>query len=245
MMMQDVVDYGNATRAKLGLKGEMPFLFDVMSPYLYLSCTVPEFEYPRQSLPPQFHFIGPCFPAGGDSSTVLDLPRDKPIIHVTQGTLSNDPQDLIVPTIKALADEPVHLVVTIGDRDIQELEMASLPSNVQVEQFIPHAQLLPLVDVMITNGGFNGVQTALSHGVPLVCAGKTEEKPEVCARVAWSGVGIDLKTQRPQPKQIKQAVRKILADRQYQERAQEIQRSIAETNAALDGAVLLERLASE
>jgi UDP:flavonoid glycosyltransferase YjiC (YdhE family) len=59
---------------------------------------------------------------------------------------------------------------------------------------------------MVTNGGFNGVQSALSHGVPLVCAGKTEEKPEVCARVAWAGVGIDLKTQRPKPDQIKQAI---------------------------------------
>jgi MGT family glycosyltransferase len=221
----------------------MPFLFDVISPYLYLSCTIPGFDYPRQNLPPQFHFIGPCFPPGGEISSVLDLPKDKPIVHVTQGTLSNDPQDLIVPTIKALTDEPVHLVVTLGDRKIEELGLTSLPSNVQVEPFIPHGQLLPLVDVMITNGGFNGVQTALSHGVPLICAGKTEEKPEVCARVAWSGTGIDLKTQQPQPQQIKQAVRKVLADQRYRQQAEMFQQSIASMDSALNGAILLERLA--
>jgi UDP:flavonoid glycosyltransferase YjiC (YdhE family) len=98
---------------------------------------------------------------------------------------------------------------------------------------------------MITNGGFNGVQTALSHGVPLICAGKTEEKPEVCARVAWSGVGIDLKTQQPQPKQIKQAVRRILVERQYRERATEFQQNMLKMDAALNGALLLEALARQ
>lgn len=29
---------------------------------------------------------------------------------------------------------------------------------------------------MITNGGFNGVQMALAHGVPVIGAGKSEDK---------------------------------------------------------------------
>jgi UDP:flavonoid glycosyltransferase YjiC (YdhE family) len=64
-------------------------------------------------------------------------------------------------------------------------------------QFIPFYHLMPYVDVMVTNGGFGGVQIALSHGVPLVVAGATEEKPEIAARVAWGSVGINLKTGRP------------------------------------------------
>ena len=36
---------------------------------------------------------------------------------------------------------------------------------------------------MLTNGGYGGVQYALAHGVPLVVAGDTEDKPEVAARV--------------------------------------------------------------
>ena len=52
---------------------------------------------------------------------------------------------------------------------------------------------------MVTNGGYGGVQIALSYGVPLVVAGTTEDKPEVAARVAWSGAGINLKTATPAP----------------------------------------------
>ena len=43
--------------------------------------------------------------------------------------------------------------------------------------------LLPRTDVLVTNGGYGGVQQALAHGVPLVVAGRTEDKVEVAARV--------------------------------------------------------------
>ena len=55
-------------------------------------------------------------------------------------------------------------------------------------------------------------------------AGRSQEKPEVCARIAWAGVGIDLKTKSPKPAQIKNAVRSILADPQFESRAQAIQK---------------------
>ena len=69
----------------------------------------------------------------------------------------------------------------------------------RLERFIPHDLLLPHVDVMVTNGGYGGVQQALANGVPLVVAGDSEDKPEVAARVQWSGAGVNLHTGRPSP----------------------------------------------
>ncbi len=68
---------------------------------------------------------------------------------------------------------------------------------------------------MITNGGYGGVQFALAHGVPLVVAGDTEDKPEIAARVAWSGAGINLRTGRPAQAAIAEAVRSVLAESDY------------------------------
>lgn len=48
----------------------------------------------------------------------------------------------------------------------------SLPWNVRVERFIPYAQLMPKVDVLLTNGGFGSIRIALAHGVPIVSIGK-------------------------------------------------------------------------
>ncbi|HYN28341.1 MAG TPA: hypothetical protein VES95_00515 [Dermatophilaceae bacterium] len=45
-----------------------------------------------------------------------------------------------------------------------------------LERFVPLTELLPHTDVMVTIGGFGGPQPALAHGVPLVAAGKTEDK---------------------------------------------------------------------
>ena len=66
---------------------------------------------------------------------------------------------------------------------------------------------------MVTNGGYGAVQRALSMGVPLVVAGNTEDKPEVAARVAWTGAGVNLRTGTPTPSAVRAAVREVLERR--------------------------------
>jgi UDP:flavonoid glycosyltransferase YjiC (YdhE family) len=83
----------------------------------------------------------------------------------------------------------------------------------------------------VTNGGYNGVQQALSFGVPVVSAGESEDKPIVSARVAWSGTGINLHTGSPTPEQICDAVCDILRDPRYSERARILGAEIAKTDA--------------
>ena len=53
---------------------------------------------------------------------------------------------------------------------------------------MPHASLI------ITNGGFGGVITALWYGVPLIVAANSEDKPEISARIEYCKVGINLGT---------------------------------------------------
>jgi UDP:flavonoid glycosyltransferase YjiC (YdhE family) len=120
---------------------------------------------------------------------------------------------------------------------------AELPANVRVAPFLPFGELLPHVDVMVTNGGYGGVQFALAHGVPLVVAGATEDKLEIAARVAWSGTGINLNTRRPTPRQIDTAVRTVLADARYRTSAQRVRDDYAGSSGPGGAALLLERLA--
>jgi UDP:flavonoid glycosyltransferase YjiC (YdhE family) len=65
---------------------------------------------------------------------------------------------------------------------------------------------------MVTNGGYGGVHFALRHGVPLVVAGMTEDKIEVSARIEWSGVGVNLRTNRPTDAAVAAGVRRVLGD---------------------------------
>jgi UDP:flavonoid glycosyltransferase YjiC (YdhE family) len=196
----------------------------------YLQATVAGFEYPRPDLPPSVRFVGPILaPASGPFERPEwwpELDSGRPVVHVTQGTLDNaDLSRLLLPTAAALAGDEVLVVATTGGPDPAPLR-ASLPANVRVERFIPHDLLLPKVDVMVTNGGYGGVQHALAHGVPLVVAGDSEDKPEVAARVRWSGTGIDLRTGRPAPEKVAAAVRRVLAEPSFGRRAGALQAEI-------------------
>jgi UDP:flavonoid glycosyltransferase YjiC (YdhE family) len=199
----------------------------------YLQATVSGFEYPRADLPASVRFVGPIL---APPSTGFDRPgwwdelgAGRPVVHVTQGTLDNaDLGRLLLPAIEALAGDDRLVVATTGGPDPGPWR-AALPANVRLERFIPHDLLLPHVDVMITNGGYGGVQQALAHGVPLVVAGDSEDKPEVAARVRWSGAGIDLRTGRPSPGQLEDAVRRVMARPAFAARARSLQAEISRT----------------
>ncbi|HLL54705.1 MAG TPA: glycosyltransferase, partial [Myxococcaceae bacterium] len=198
LLFRDVNANVDRVWKQLGLPPRNQAIFDVpLSPFLYLQGTVPSFEYPRGDLPPHVHFIGPFIPEPPREWTPPSwwpelLQEKRPVVHVTQGTLATDSFELILSTLDALAGEDVFVVAATGGKPVEALGRSTLPANARVERFIPYAHLLPRVSAMITNCGYGGVQLALAHGVPLIGAGTTEEKPEIANRIAWSGVGLNL-----------------------------------------------------
>ncbi|WP_027344615.1 glycosyltransferase [Hamadaea tsunoensis] len=140
--------------------------------------------------------------------------------------------DLLLPAMSGLAGERVLVVCSTGAASDMDI-----PANARTAPFLPHDLLLPLVDVMVTNGGWNGVLAAVDAGVPLVVAGATLDKPEVARRVAWSGAGLNLRTGKPGPRRIRDAVRRVLAEPRIKQRAGEIGARLAQgggTAAAVD-----------
>jgi UDP:flavonoid glycosyltransferase YjiC (YdhE family) len=119
----------------------------------------------------------------------------------------------------------------------------AIPANARVARFVPFNQLLPRAAALVTNGGYGGVMFALANGVPVICAGTTEDKPEVGNRMAYAGVGVNLKTNRPTETQVREAVRRVLADGRYGANARRIQAEMARHDGPVEAALLLERLA--
>ena len=235
-------------RTELGFPRSDRFFLDftVAEAPVYLQGTIPEFEYPRRDLPGNVHFIGALLPdpPGGSELPAWweELSGDRPVVLVTQGTVEVDPALLIRPTIAALAEEDVLLVGTTGGPAPEQVAPPPRPDNLRLETFIPFADLLPHVDVVVTSGGYGGTQQALVHGVPVVVAGVTEGKNEVAARVAWSGAGINLRTETPTPDQIREAVRALLDVPTYRDRARDLQSRYAQHDAAGAAADLVEGL---
>ena len=170
----------------------------------------------------------------------------RPVVHVTQGTIRPDMDELVLPAVRGLAREDVLVVVTTGGVSQERLEASlgePLPANTRVSPFLPYDLLLPHVDVCVTNGGYTGVTTALHHGVPLVQAGSTEEKAEIGARIRWSGVGVRMRPTRPGARRVREAVRRVLREPSFGAAAARVGEEMRRHDAGQEGADLMERLA--
>ncbi|WP_412030066.1 glycosyltransferase [Deinococcus yunweiensis] len=213
-------------------------------PTLLLQASVPGFEYALGDRPPQVRFIGALTPPAPSGLTRpawwADVTRrDRSVIVVTQGTLATDSRDLILPTLRALSDQDV-LVVAAGVRDPAAL--GTLPANARTAPFLPFGELLPHARVFVTNGGYGGVQQALSHGVPVLSAGTTEDKLEVGRRVQVAGVGVRLGTRWPRPDTVRDGVRRLLRQPEFTRRAVALQTEFRAHDAPREAADHLEHL---
>jgi UDP:flavonoid glycosyltransferase YjiC (YdhE family) len=70
----------------------------------------------------------------------------------------------------------------------------------------------------------------IQNRVPMVVAGVHEGKNEICARVGYFKLGINLKTEKPSSAQIINAVEEVLADGIYKKNVTKLSREFAQYN---------------
>jgi MGT family glycosyltransferase len=213
---------------------------------LYLKFNTPAFDFHWKKLPESIHYAGPVLPGEEEHSTA-EMPQfpdnNKPLILITQGSVdTKDQTKLIIPALRALSEMDVNVVVSTGGQDAADLKQLFPSENYRFFTYIPYATVMPHVSIAITNGGFGGVATALSFGVPVIIAGDTEDKPVVASRVQYNHCGINLKTGKPSAKQIAKAVTKILTSPKYRANAERIRADYAKHDALQESAALIEAL---
>ncbi|MBX3094688.1 MAG: hypothetical protein KF680_09185 [Cryobacterium sp.] len=74
--------------------------------------------------------------------------------------------DVYRRVVEALTALPVRAIVTTGGAQL-EGDLRST-ANVEVRERVPHAELLPHVDLVIGHGGHSTTLKTLAHGVPLL-----------------------------------------------------------------------------
>jgi MGT family glycosyltransferase len=232
-------------RAELGLPpSKRAFDRTVFSPRLVVATGIPQLDYERTDRPPSLHFVGEL---RSPTSAATELPAwwgdldGRRVVHVTQGTQNIDPADLIRPALEALADRDVLVVVATGVPGRDELPFR-VPPNARVGGFLPYAALLPRTDVVVTNGGWGGVLAALSTGIPLVIAGGDLDKPEIAARVAWAGAGVDLRTGTPSVAKVTAGFDRVIADGSFRDAAARVGSQLMAQGGPSRAAELLESL---
>jgi UDP:flavonoid glycosyltransferase YjiC (YdhE family) len=233
------------TRAELGLpplprdNGQFT-TYGAIATGLVMVATFPQLEYPRR-WPAHVHITGPMrFELPHPD---VELPQgDEPMVVVAPSTVHSG-HALIRVAIEALEEEPVRVVATLNRRG--EMWSGPLPANTAVTDWVSYGQVMPKASLVISSGGHGTVARALSEGVPVLVCPAGAETAENGARLTWAGAGSMLPARLHAPGPVRWAVRRMLSDRRFAQRAREIAAWGRKHDGAAQGADLVERYARQ
>jgi UDP:flavonoid glycosyltransferase YjiC (YdhE family) len=234
----------DALRATVGLPPDPDA--SMLFRYLYFVCDPPQLRSAGMILPPTAHEVRLIFDRSGDEGLpgwVAGLPA-RPTVYATLGTALNHTPKLIEAILEDLRAEPLTLILTVG-RDRDPAEFGAQPANVHIERYIPQSLILPRCHVVVSHCGSGTMRAALDAGLPLVNVPIAADQPENAARCDAVGVSFTVGVSEYTPGAIRAAVRTVLAEPRYRERAQEIRAAMRAMPGSEHAVALLERLARE
>ena len=195
----------NSLRGRLGvpLLGSVSEIYQRADTLIYL--TAEPFEYPRDEWPSAVTQVGPGLwaPEGEAPGWLAELPRPRVLVSVS--TEFQDDGAIIEAALEGLSGAPGSVVVTSAAVDPEQF--AGFSRNARIERFLPHAAVVPQMDVVVTHGGMGTVQRALAAGVPLVVVPWGRDQSETAQRVVHCGAGTSVAPRKLTPERIREAVR--------------------------------------
>lgn len=236
------VTWWNEQRALVGLGPERRPLeasrWYRCSPWLTLVLGLPELVHPRGDLPPYARRIGPTpwLPPLAESppSWVSKLGRDRPAVLASVSTVGPGDRALLAAVAVAVDGEDVDVVVTARG------ELPSFPANVRVTPSIPHEVVLPRVSAVVSHGGHGTVTHAACAGVPLVLLPEGRDQFEVARGAVAAGVAVELRRDDVNAAAMQSALRSVIDDPGYRERARAIATRAASYEAPVTAADAVE-----
>lgn len=213
---------------------------------LYLVPCTPQFDYSRRDLPDSVRYVGDLVWNKHSSDPPPDwlarLPTDRAIVHVTEGTMHSRPF-VLQAAAEGLAHRNMYVVMTSGrDRDPESLNLPPLAPNIRIESWVPHSDLLPRTDVMVTTGGGGTIVAGLQAGVPMVVVPTQWDKPDNAQRVVEAGVGLRIGPRRCTPQRLRDAVEHILGNESFREKAKLASSAMRSYGGPARAAVLIEEM---
>ncbi|MER0237329.1 glycosyltransferase [Fulvimarina sp. MAC8] len=212
-----------------------------LSPALRLAQTVEGFDFPRETstvLRP----VGPI-----RAAPVMHLRADprfsidpeRPFVFASLGTMQGHRFDLFKTIATACRELDAQLMIAhCGGLDSKQA--ASLPADWVVD-FADQPAMLARADICVTHGGLNTVLDCLASGTPLLALPIGYDQPGVGARIRHHGVGETIAAKRAKPKNVAEALSRLIADRAaYEERIAPIRQEIASAGGVRAAADLVD-----
>ncbi|KAA2238586.1 glycosyltransferase [Chitinophaga agrisoli] len=237
ILFKEAVDVYDEILTRNGVPHTRGMLFDILirEASLHLQIGSPGFEYERSDMGGNVRFIGALYPPDSTAHRTewFDerLNKYKTALLVTQGTVDKSMDKLLEPTLAAFKDTDILVIATTSGARTEELRQKYAADNIIVEDYISFGEVMPHVDVYVTNGGYGGTLLGIQHKLPIVAAGIHEGKSEICARVGYFNLGVNLATETPTPDQLRESVQQVLRDATYAQQVSRLSDEIGEYDA--------------
>ncbi|KQT53396.1 hypothetical protein ASG52_04535 [Methylobacterium sp. Leaf456] len=210
-----------------------------LSGFLQISQTVAGLEFPRQKLPPTFHYVGPI---RGPSPPGPALPRDgRPLAYASLGSLQGGRYSVFRRFAEAAERAGMQLVLTHAG-GLTEAQVARLPGKPLTYDFLPQGPVLREASVAILHGGLNTVLDACAAGVPLVVVPIAFEQGAIAVRVEHAGAGIGLPRWRLSAGALTAAVTRVRDEPAFRAASSRLREEIARAGGVARAADLTEML---
>lgn len=226
-------------RAKLDLPpapGPMPTL----SRTLTLVATLPQLEYPR-AWPGFAQVCGPLLWEPSHGETLLPA-GDEPLVLVAPSTSKDPRQRMLRAALRGLANEPVRVLGTTNRRPV--VDPLLLGRRSRLVPWVRYSQVMAEADVVVCNGGHGTLVRALAAGCAVLVVPDDGDQRENALRVADSGAGVRLPRRWATARSLRLAVRKLVDDPSFGERAREIAAWNEANPGGVRAAELIEQVAA-
>ena len=173
---------------------------------LYLDIAPPSLQFPYISTVPSVQPMRPIALPGAKTQVAPWLAElGRPVITVTFGTVFNNRLNLYRTVIDALGNTDLVVVIASGRSEAAQ-SLGSLPSNVQLHEWVPWAELLARTSVVVTHGGAGSTLGPLSLGIPLVMIPLAADHFKNAGLVSATGAAVALDAEVVTPSELRDAV---------------------------------------
>lgn len=147
-------------------------------------------------------------------------------VYVTLGTVAYGAVEVLRKAVLETAAHDVDVLVAVGPAGDPSL-LGTLPDNVRLERFVPQAQVLRHVDLVVHHGGAGTMLGALAAGLPQLILPQGADQPYNAMAIERAGAGRALRNSEQTPGTIGAAVGALLTECPERVRAQDIATEIS------------------
>lgn len=202
---------------------------DAFSPLAQI-CQFPKaLDFPREKLPPWFHYVGSLKSQSGIEPIYCNQNKNfpsgilghKPLIYASLGTsiFNRRKEDIFQIISEACLELDVQLLIDLGD-PAADSSKTDFPGAL-VFPFAPHQQIIDRASLVITHAG-STVINCLQVGVPMVAIPITHDHPGIAARIARAGAGEVVPLGHLGTTTLKNCIEKVLSEPGYRANAERL-----------------------